>query len=267
MKKYKIAVLTDLNNKATKTIKNAVSLAKMINADLEVFSVRKPTDVIQKENQLSAIRTINNQSTKTAKKLKELVKPIAETYNIKINSSYAFGNVKNEIKNFIDNTQPDIIVLGKRKSSPFKFLGDGITQYVFNTFKGAIMVASDKNSLEPNTEISLGMLNNLGEPINLEFADDLMANTQKPLKSFKIVKNSDIIEEVVQPANQKIVEYVFEHGDNSINSLSNYINKNNVDLLCFNRKKKHTENQTNFMKSDVKNLINNLNVNFLVTPE
>lgn len=267
MKKYKILVLSDLDKSAKTTIKNAVSLAKMVGGSLTVFSVKKPTDIISKENQLSAMRTINKHCAQTDQKLKTIIEPIAEKYQIPINSSFAIGNVKNEISDFIENNKPDIIVLGKRKSAPFKLIGDGITKYVFNTFKGTIMVASNKNSLEPNNEISLGMLNNLEFSENLKFADELMAHSQTPLKSFKIVKKTEHLNEVLKPANQTTVEYVFEQGDSSVKSLSKYVNKNNIDVLYLNRMKKSAGDKMNLMKSDISNLINNLNVNLLVTSE
>lgn len=267
MKKYKIVVLTDLNTSAKTTIKSAISLAKMISGDIEIFHVKKPTDIIDKENQLSAMRTINNQYTKTYKKMQNLINPIAIDYGMNIKHSLTFGNTKNEIKNLIEERQPDIIVLGKRKSAPFNFIGDGITQYVFNTFKGVIMIATDKNGLEPNKEISLGMLNNSETSVDFKFAEDLMANIQKPLKSFKIVKNSREAEEITKPANQKMVEYVFEQNDGSMKNLSNYLAKNNIDLLSLNRMKKNADNKMNLMKSDIKSLVENLNVTLLVTAE
>lgn len=261
MKKYKIVVLTDLNNTAKTTIKSAVSLAKMINVEIEVFSVIKPTDVVKKENQLSAIRTINDKYSKSVKKMQELVIPIATDYGIKIETSFEFGNVKNEIKSFIKERKPDIIVIGKKKSSSFKLIGDGISQFVFNTFKGEIMIATDKNALEPNKEISLGMLNTSEHSMNLNFADDLMAYTQRPLKSFNIVKNSGASEAVKKPTEKKTIEYIFQHNDRSMKSLSNYLSKNNIDLLYFDRSQKNSSNKTNLMMSD----ITKLEVTVLVT--
>lgn len=265
MKKYKILVLSDLNTNAASTIKSAVSLAKMIAGDIEVFSVKKPTDIIDKENQLSAIRTINAQQTKTVKKMQNLIDPIAAAYEVAIRHSFAFGNIKHEIKHFIENHQPDIIVIGKRKSTLFNFIGDGITPFVFNIFKGPIMIATDKKVLEPNKEISLGTLNNLDLSIDLKFAEDLMVHAQKPLKSFKIVKNSSrgASEAVMKPANKETVEYVFEHSDSSVKNLSNYLSKNNVDLLYLDRINENNDNTIDLMLSD----INKLDVNLLVSAE
>ena len=61
MKKYKILVLSNLDSSTQKILKSAVSLAKMIDGQIEVFSVTKPTEIIAGDNQLSAIRTINTQ--------------------------------------------------------------------------------------------------------------------------------------------------------------------------------------------------------------
>jgi len=172
-----------------------------------------------------------------------------------------FGILKAGI---IEERQPDIIVLGKRKSAPFQLIGDNITQYVFNTYKGAIMIATDKNTLEPNKEIFLGLLNNLEPLVNLKFAEDLMAHTKSSLKSFKIVKKLGASEEIANPANIKTVEYVFEHNDSSIKNLSNYLTKSNINLLYLNRMKKQVDK---VMVSDIKSLVNNLNVTLLVTAE
>lgn len=264
MKKYKILVLSNLDGSTQKILKSAVSLAKMINGEIEVFSVTKPTEIIDRDSQLSAMRTINNKHTATGKKMKNLITPIIKDYGINIKYSFIFGNVKNEIKNFIEERQPDIIVLGKRKSSPLQLIGDSITQYVFKIFKGAIMIAGDKNTLEPNQEISLGMLNNLEPLVNLKFAGDLLAHTKSSLKSFKIVKKLGSSEELTKPANKKTVEYVFEHNDSSIKNLSNYLTKNNINLLYLSKMKKQADN---FMVSDIKSLVNNLNVTLLVTSE
>ncbi len=265
MKKYKIVVLSDLNSSTRTTLKSTVSLAKIVNGDIEVFSVKRPTDIVDKENQLSAIRTINSLHTKTDKKIQNLIQPISKDYEIAIKYSFAFGNIKNEISNFIKKSRPDIIVLGKRKPRPFNFIGDNITQFVLNTFKGVIMIATDKNALEPNKEISLGMLNNLEPSFNLEFAEDLMAHAQKPLKSFKIVKNSYLLKEIPQPANKKMVEYVFEHNDGTIKNLSNYLSKNNINLLYIDRAKQQTDNKTDLVMSDINNVVGKLNVTLLVT--
>ena len=104
----------------------------------------KPTAIIEKESQLSAIRTINQKYNDTSKEIEKFIKPISDTYKITINSSHAFGNLKNEISNYISENKPDIIVLGKRKSKVLSILGDNITDFILKTFDGIIMIASNK---------------------------------------------------------------------------------------------------------------------------
>lgn len=263
MKKNKILVLSNLDNSTENILKSAVSLANMIDGEIELFSVTKPTEVIDRESQLSAMRTINSTHTATGKKIKKLINPIIEDYGMNIKHSFIFGNVKNEIKSYIDEQKPDIIVLGKRKSSPLQLIGDGITQYVFKIFKGEIMIAGDNNSLEPNKEIALGMLNNTAPLENLKFAKDLLANSKTSLKSFKVVKQLSAFDEQ-NPVTEKTVEYLFEHNDNSIENLSKYITKSNTNLLYLNRMKKQDDN---LLVSDIKNLVNNINVTLLVSTE
>ena len=63
--RYKILVLSDLKDSTNSILKSSVSLAKMINGDVAFFHVKKATDVVENDSQLSAIRTINKLHTKT----------------------------------------------------------------------------------------------------------------------------------------------------------------------------------------------------------
>ncbi len=255
--KYKILVLSDLSSSSRMVLKSTVSLAKMIDGSIELFHVKKLTDIVEIENQLSAMRTINQEQNVTSNKIRDLIAPISKDYDVNINHTFSFGNVKHEIEEYIKEHQPDIIVLGKRKSKAFNLIGDNITDFVLKKHNGVIMIAADKNPIEPNEAISLGVLNGLERSFNLDFADDLIGHTQKPLKSFKIVKNSNTSEEIQNPSDKKIVEYVFEQGDNVIKNLSNYLSKNNINLFCLDRGKKNAN----------ENLINKLNVSLLVTSD
>ena len=263
--KYKILVLSDLKKSTSTTLKSSVSLAKMINGDIEFFYVKKPTEIVERESQLSAIRALNNEHNTTDKKIQKLIKPISKDYGIQINYKFSFGHVKNEIEKHIKAYKPDIIVLGKRQSKSFNFIGDNMANFVLKKHKGVVIIAAAENALEPNEKISLGVLNGIEKSFNIEFADDLMEYTQKPLKSFKIVNSSNTLKETQMPTDKKTVEYVFEQGDNAIENLSNYLSKNNINLLCMDRGEK--KNKESLVNSDIKDVINKLNVSLLVTGE
>lgn len=266
--KYKILVLSDLKKSTSTTLKSTVSLAKMINGDIEFFHVKKPTDIVEKENQLSAMRTINEKYIITRKKIEKLIKSISEDYGVNVKHSFTFGNIKNEIANHIEKVKPDIIVVGKRRQKPINLIGDNLTSFVLKKHDGLIFIASDKNTIEPNKELTLGVLNATEKSFNSDFAQKLIKHTQKPLKSFRIIKKTDALKKTNEAAlGNNIVEYVFEENDNTIKNLSNYLSKNNINLLCFDRGHRNTKNNTNSIKTNINDVIRNLNVSLLLTTE
>ncbi|WP_338357204.1 universal stress protein [Yeosuana marina] len=263
--KYKILVLTDLKDSTSTTIKSTISLSKMIDGDIELFYVKNASDVVKRDNQLSAIRTINGEYRAANKKIQNLIKSVSDDYHVTINYRLAIGNVKNEIVTYIEEHQPDIIVLGKRKSKPLNFIGDNITDFILKTHNGVIMIAANENPLEPNKKLSLGILNGIEQTSNIVFAEDLISYAQKPLKLFKIIKSSNTTKETNSLEDKQTVEYVFEHGDNSISTLSNYLSKKNINLLCIDRDKKDGNNKVNTSKLDIKDVISKLNVSLLLS--
>lgn len=264
-KRYKIVVLSDLNKSSSTILKSSVGLAQMIDGDIEVFHVKKPTDVVDIENQLSAMRTIHSKQRTTDKEIQNLIRPIAEEYGMNIPYSFTFGNVKNEIDDFIKESQPDIIVLGKRKFRPFKIIGDGITEFVLNTYNGVVLINTDKNVIAPNKEIALGSLNSPKPFLHLEFAEDLIKHSQLPMKSFKIIKKSSEAKRASETRDNGTIDYVFEHNDSSIKNLSNYLLKNNISILSIDRDERVSDNGQKLIMPDINSVIGKLNTNLLIS--
>ncbi|QBA65252.1 universal stress protein [Muriicola soli] len=262
---YKFLVLTDLKRSLSTMLKGTVGMAKMINGEIEVFHVKKPSEIVASENQLSAMRTINSKHKTVDKKIQNLITPIEKDSGMKIPYSFVFGNVKNEISAYIKKRRPDIIVLGKRKSKPFKLIGDSITEFVLNIHDGVVLITTDNDMLLPNEEISLGMLNNSKPFLNFAFAEDLTKHIQKPVKSFKIIKNSTSVKEVSKAIDDDTIEYVFEQNDGTIRNLSNYLSKNNISLLSIDRGQKDSDNAKKLIPLDITSAISKLNVPLLIT--
>lgn len=259
-KKQKILILSDLKESTSSILKSTVSIAKMINCEVEFFHVKKATDVVERESQLSAVRNIKDKYLEIDKAIQNVLQPINQSYNVNIKYSIAFGNVKALIDNYISKHKPDIIVMGKRKSIALKLNRDSITNFVLNKYKGSVLLFSDIIQLEPNKPLSLGLLNNSENRIPNEFTHSLMNYSQKPLKSFSVVKNSKKESRSVA-SDYKTVEYVFEAGDNSISNLSNYISRNKVNLLCLDR----SINKSESNELNLNEIINKLNVSLLLT--
>lgn len=266
-KKYKILVLSDLEKSSSITLKSAVSLAKMIHAEIDFLYVKKPVEVIEKENQLSANRIINQEYKTIEKKIQNLVNPISKEYGVTINYLFSFGNLKNEIGKYIDENKPEIIVLGKRKSKALHFIGDQVTDLVIKKHNGMILITNEHNALEPNKELSLGVLNGNENASDFDLINHLIDHSQKPLKSFKIVKNSNEINSKTIQSNKEMVEYVFEQNENSISNLSNYLSKNNINVLYIDRGKGESKNGLYPINSNIKDIISKLNVSLLITGE
>ena len=162
--KYKILVLSDLKETANQTLSYAANLSKEIDAYVEVFYVKKATEVIDTENPLSALRVISEICNKTEKKIKNFVAPISKETGVNIKSTFAFGNVKNEIESCMHRTQPDMIILGERQQKRFNFFGDNITGFVHKNYHGVVLVATDNNTLDYKGNVSLdslGLKNNI----------------------------------------------------------------------------------------------------------
>nr|WP_321228980.1 universal stress protein [uncultured Psychroserpens sp.] len=260
--KYKILVLSDLNKTASTTLKSSVSLAQMIDAEIALFHVKKHIDIVKRDNQLSAIRTLNEEHNNTKNKIEALVNSISKEYDVTIKGSYAFGKVKDEIRSQIDLYKPDIIVLGQRYSNPLQLIGDSITRFILKEFKGVVMISSNENALVPNEKMTLGVFNDSNKILNAKFSKDLITHTKSPLKSFKIINSQKESTNTFAQNEEKKVEYVFEQNANAMTTLSSYLLKNNINLLCVDR----TENKTkNTGEASLKEVVNKLNVSLLVS--
>ncbi len=250
--KYKILVLSDLKKSAESELKSAVSLAKMIDGDITLLHVKKPTDLVDRESQLSAMRTINEQQIHTSNKLENLIQSCRTDFGVGINHKVVIGNLKNEIGSYIDTFDPDIIVLGKRKSNPFSIIGDNVIKLVLKKHKGPLMIAGN-DALNPKDEVSLGVLNTFETIGNSDFMDGFLRNTKRPVKKFTIAQNSNSVEST-EMKRDNTIEYVFDNTVEAIDNVSKYASKSKVNLMFAE-------------KTDVvvKNLMDKLDVSLLLT--
>jgi nucleotide-binding universal stress UspA family protein len=259
--KQKILVLLDLKKPSVNALKSTVSLAKMIDGDINLFFVKKPTDVVDSENQLSSMRNINDDFKKTKKSIEHLIEPLSKDYGITINYSFTTGNIKDEIGKHIEKHQPDVIVLGKRKAKLFNLLIDNITDFILNKFDGAILVASDQNAITPEKALSLGILGSIVPTSNSSFTNCILYNSQKPLKTFSVVQDTKTTLEEKAAVNNEIVNFTFEKSSNVIKNLSKYLIKSNVNLLYVNKEdKQYNTNQ----QPNINALIEKLDVSLLI---
>lgn len=259
MKKQKIVVLSSLKKGASSTLKSAIRLAKMMNGEVHFFCVRKPLDIIDIESQLSAMRTITETHKLTSKKIKKMVVSAAENYGIKVNYSYTFGNVQNEIEDYIHLQKPDIIVLGKGKSSLFNARNKKMIRFILEKFNGQVLISDEKNPLDPNKDFSFGSLNNPTNVSNEKMNDLLIQDSKQPHTSFRINDPLNVEKKEGTLFDKKNIEYIFEKGDNAIKNIAKYVAKSNINLVSLKREKNKVSSR------NLKELINELNCSLIVT--
>ncbi|WP_160114534.1 universal stress protein [Aquimarina sp. AU474] len=240
--KYQLLVLNDLTQKSDTALRNAINMAKTINGSIEIFYVSPPQDVVKYDNQVSAMREIAKKRITTEKKLRDLAHLISEEENIPVSYDFTLGNVKNEIQHHIEKTNPDIVVIGKRKKKLVDFRDDGVTKFLLNKHSGPILIVGEGNEIQANGEISLGFYSNTMDDHTLKITKDLNENSKTPIKFFSIRKKSAAaatksnIDQIKAVFNdQNTVEYEFEENSYSLDGLNNYVSKNNVELLCMGR--------------------------------
>jgi len=260
--RYKILVLSDLKNSESTLLKSSVGLAKMIDGEVKLFHVKKHIDIVKRENQFSAMRSLNEEHNNTKKQIDNLVETFSRNYGLKISGNYAFGKIKEEIQQQIELYNPDVIVLGQRDASSFQLIGDSVTRFILKKFKGIVMIASNKNALEPDKKMTLAMLNGSRKIFNTGLSKALMTHTATPLKSFKIISSQNEETEVSDVMEDKVIEYKFEQNDNALTTLSSYLIKSNINLLCVDRNEKQKKNTQEMPLYEV---VNKINVSVLVS--
>lgn len=265
-KKYKIAVFSDLKESLENTLKSTLSLAKMLNGEISIFHVKKASEVVTKDSQLSALRALNSEFITMDNEINKIVTAYSKDFGVNMRYSCTIGNLKNEIGTYIEKEKPDFIVLGKRKSKFFNIFGDNLIPFILKIHKGPIFLTDEINILDYGNDLSLGVLSNTEKTLIADLTEDLLLHSQKPLRSFKILKKTSATAKQIEYQNIKEVEFVFENNSNSIKNLSNYIIKNNINLLCINRfeNNKNKDNASLSMPANISEIVNNINVPLLL---
>jgi nucleotide-binding universal stress UspA family protein len=243
--KYRLLVLLDLSHSSSSVLRNALNLLKIVGGSIEVFHVAQPAEVVKYDNQHSAKWALDKEQSKTSKRLQDLINKVVGEEDIPIRCNISLGNVKNEIKDHIEKTNPDIVVLGKRNQKLINFLGNDVTQLVMNRHSGTILIAGEGENFLSNSRFSLGFYNDTLNDHNLEITKELSKRIEGPVKFFGVRSRSAVKEEKAGMALlksdhsvQNAIEYEFEEGANALDGLANYVSKNGIGLLCVGRGRK-----------------------------
>ena len=265
MKNNKILVLLDLNDQSLNVLKSATRMAQIIGAEVEIFHVHKPTRVVKIESNLSAVGEIKDHFVEVENELKNMVNTILQNSDVKINHIHVFGNIKNEIESHINKTNPDVIVVGKKASRTPSFIGDNMLSFLLKKFQGTMMVADHENVLNAQSKLKLGLFNSKNIDSKNHFMEALISNSESPISTYEIANREGKINNVNEQDGQKIVSYVFEDNDQAMQTISNYLGKNKVNLILINRKLKTANKGQEISISKLNDLVQTLRVPVLLS--
>lgn len=270
--KYRLLVLFDQSKIAHTALRNAIDLAKVIDAGIDVFYVKSPTQVVRFENQIAAMRSIKEERSRAKKGMLKLANTISHEENIPVIFNFTFGNVINEIQKHIDKTQPDIVIIGKRKSKVVNFLGDGVTSHLLKNHVGGILISGKEDTLISGDNISIGFLDDTIKKNKCGIAEDLKKSTDKPFKLFKInnraidsKKETSFSKQKEEVLSSNTTTFEFDKGTDISDSISSYIDKSKVGLLCVEKSKLlNSGNLEKAIRRQIQKTINKTNIPVLI---
>ncbi|MDX1470649.1 MAG: universal stress protein [Flavobacteriaceae bacterium] len=253
--KNKILVLTDFNRMASATLNNTLGIAKKMDANVEMFHVKSPLEVIQTENPLLAKRSLNRAHINTQKSFEDLISSV-DLGAISVRYSYSVGRLKKEIKKKLEEDQPDMVVLGKRLKNPLKLYRDGFTNFIIKSTNCPVMIASSQYDDATQSNLVPAFYNDSVSIFSNFRILGKLKEGYDTVREYKIVSKTDKTINETDYEDKKRIQFVFERSDNAINTLSSYLTKNNINLFFV-----QWENQLN---RDLRTLIDKVEVPVLI---
>lgn len=253
---YNILVLTDFSEAATIALRNASKLAKLVNGKLQAYYVQPLQKFTEEENQLSLGRNLRESYTQTLVKGQKLMKAIGEEEGVEISFSTESGNVKNCILNKLKNTNPNLVIIGKRTSNPLKLIGDRVTQFLIDECPTSILIGGSNKELHSFSDLSLGFYGKTIAKDSVKIIEPLL---QKP-NSVKYFGIRDLMskEQVDEVDTEKENTFMFpQQGMKAIEALTSYVAHANTDLFCI-------PMQTNAELQPLKEMVKRLDIPVLI---
>ena len=229
----RILALINLQEPVNTVIESTVNLAKTFGAEVQFLYVKKNADPTRTENQLAVMRAILDEH-KAIEGFKNVVNKTQKENPLKLEYTIAEGKVKKTILSTIQSYRPDLVVLGKRKPSMYRLIGNQVTEFVVKNFDGPLFMAHPTKVLEIKENLSLGVLNDISSIEEHGVTNALLARTEKPLKRFKIA-DKYVAAQTSDSQQTKTIDFTFENNQNALKSLTSYVHKNDVHLLFLDR--------------------------------
>tara|TARA_R110002051_G_scaffold309037_3_gene381415 strand:- start:2689 stop:3477 length:789 start_codon:yes stop_codon:yes gene_type:complete len=251
-----ILVLTDFSEASNIALRNAAKMVKLINGNIYVYHAHNIELPSVEQNQLTfngRLREINRQ---TFVKAKEIISSIEKEQGINIEFTMDHGNIKNCISKKVREINPDLVILGRRKSKFLDFLGDKVTQFVIDHCDTSVLISGGNHELHSFSNLSLGFFGDTIEKSEFQIIEHLQ-ESPRSIKYFGIRSRMPSAE--TTDAEQKTTtSYVFsQDGSKAIDALTSYVARTNTELFCIPK-------NNNTKLQPVKEMVNRLEIPILL---
>ncbi len=259
--KLKFLVLIDFSKNAYKALKYAISLAKVVNANLGLLYVASPRDIDKSDNPAVVLRAMEVDKNKAELHLKSIIEMI-ETEGLKADYINTVGNVQSKMKEYFRLLNPNLIILGKSDHKKQR-LGE-VMEFLLYQNRDNVLIIGNDVEFSNNTSISVECNENSLTAYSSNLLFWLSINTKSTLRLY------------VNKRKRSDTEFLFPEKWNGIKNLKHkvcyknnkhfsvasglkkHLTEENIKLVCIGRKRVNTSlfsklfNQPNSTKEIIK---------------
>ncbi|MEJ1221848.1 universal stress protein [Sediminicola sp. 1XM1-17] len=228
---YSILVFIDFSETSIIALKNAAKLVKSVNGNIQAHYVEPLRRTAEEENQLTFKRRLTQSLKQSNAKAQKIIAPIAEEEGVEINFTMDWGNIKDSILKKVKDTDPDLVILGRRKAKMLDFIGDKLTQFVVDQLDTNVLISGSHHELHSFSDLYLGFYGETLEKSEFKIIDHLQ-ESNRSIKYFGI-RNKMPEHSTGQRDQENNSSFIFpQDGTNAIEALTSYVVRTNTQLFC-----------------------------------
>jgi hypothetical protein len=147
--KASFLVLLEINDEPTNALQFVINMAKLTDAEIELFCVIDLSETITSENQIAAMKSMRKADKKVQSKLTDLVQLI-EAAGVVAHKNVAYGRVEPKLKERLAAKLSQNLVVSKKN---YKAIGKGFKP-IIKTYPGNIFILDNSSVFHEKIELS-----------------------------------------------------------------------------------------------------------------
>lgn len=238
--------LIDFSKESYKALDYLIKFTKTINGAIELFYVSETIDSGQETNSLNVLDLVYKEKNQITKKLKAL-KEIIEIEQINVITTHLFGNLKLELELRLKSKLQTVVIFKNQKGT----LGKSV-DYLLNHYKGNVLVLNSYSKFRAGNTIAIGCDEQSLKSCDLKLPTLFSNLSQTPI----IILQSNELDDVTVSSSYKFptkqnveVYYKTINHKRMLDGFKEFINNNNVELLCICRKESNDSLLQRLLKS------------------